>query len=360
MSYNDKRGSWILDRELLVFYLVNVSLILLLFLVVGMVSSGVSGSTGSTVLPSNIISTNFIYLGFLALLFGLRHAVDADHIAAIDTSTRKLMGESKSSKFTGLYFSLGHSTIVIALSVLLMLSTRYIIKQLPSLEIVGSVIGPMISAIFLLIMAIINVSILVSLRRLFRKHHASAELDLNELMAGAGLLNRLFRGLFASVKTQRYLYPIGLLFGLGFDTASEVLILSVSAVLAGVFLSVPIWWLLIFPALFTLGMTLVDTTDGYTMNRAYGWASGDPAKKIWYNITLTALSVIFAVTAAIFELASVLATNYNLSGFPWLFFTGVTNLYWEILGGIIVLSFVVIFTISYVRYRRSISAASAE
>ncbi len=345
--------------KIVAFYAINISLIVFLFVVI-FLETGSEHASGNISLPPNISSTNFIYLGFLAMLFGLRHAVDADHIAAIDTSTRKLMSEGKNSEFTGFYFSLGHSTIVIALSVMLMLSTRYVIQRVSSLETVGSVIGPLVSAVFLFIMAGINIAILLGLRALFRSRARTGSIDLNEMMAGMGIFNRIFRGLFKSVKTQRFLYPIGLLFGLGFDTASEVLILSISAVLAGVFLNLPIYILLIFPALFTLGMTLVDTTDGYGMNRAFGWAAGDPAKKIWYNITLTSISVVFAVTAALLELISVLATHTILSGYPWNMFTTVTNNYWEVLGLIMGSAFAVVIGTSYLNYRKNFGKASAD
>ncbi len=358
MGSESRRKPQLLDRKLSIFFAINITLIGAMFLGVALLSSGTSGKMPPSSLSADIISTNFIYLGFLALFFGLRHAIDADHIAAIDTSTRKLRNEGKKSEFTGLFFSLGHSTIVILMSVVLMFSTRFVIERLPSMETMGSIIGPLISAAFLFIMAAINISIILGLRDLYKRKTALGSIDLNSAISGMGLLNRLFRGLFKSVKNQYYLYPIGILFGLGFDTASEVLILSISAVLAVSLLSVPVWVLLIFPALFTLGMSLIDTTDGYTMNRAYAWASNDPAKKLWYNITLTSISAIFAVTAAVFELFAVVASNFKFSGYPWSFFTNVSNNYWDILGGIIIATLALIVVVSYIKYRKSFKSVT--
>ncbi len=346
-----------LDRSLFFFYVINLGLIGIMFAGVAVLSVSSSGSLSSSLAPASIISTNFVYLGLLSLLFGLRHAIDADHIAAIDTSTRKLMNEGKKSQFTGMFFSLGHSTIVILLSVILMLSTRFVIERFATIKMVGSVIGPLISAGFLFIMAAINITIIFGLRHLYRKQKATGSVNLNDAISGMGILSRIFRSVFKSVKNQYYLYPIGVLFGLGFDTASEVLVLSISAVLAVSLLAVPIWVLLIFPALFTLGMTLLDTTDGYAMNRAYAWASDDPAKKIWYNITLTSVSAIFAVTAAVFELVAVIGSSLKLNSGPWLFFAGVSNNYWDVLGGTIIATLVLIVAVSYLKYRKNFKKA---
>lgn len=345
------------ERRLKIFYAFNIVFTLFLFYLLIRISSGISSAGSIMTLSSGVVTSNFLLLGFLALFFGLRHSVDADHIAAIDNSTRKLLGENKKSELTGFYFSLGHSTIVIALSVSLMVATRYIIETLPRVESAGVVAGTLISSTFLFVIAIINISILVGLRALFRKllqGGADGDFSLDELMSRMGVMNRLFRRLFLLVKDQRYLYPIGLLFGLGFDTASEVLILSISATLAGVFAHVPLYTLLIFPALFTLGMTLIDTTDGYMMNRAYRWAFSDPVKKIWYNMTMTVASIAFAVIAGTFELMSLLVEKFGMNGYPWSVFATVSNSYWAFFGILILSTFSGIWILSYFKYRKAV------
>ncbi|AKA49190.1 hypothetical protein IX51_08840 [uncultured archaeon] len=358
MGYSEdsaKQEKRSIDRRLILFFAVNISVTALLFLVLFGISSTFTAGTKKIILSSGIITSNFIYLGVLALLFGLRHSVDADHIAAIDTSTRKLINEGKRSEFAGFFFSMGHSTVVFALSVLLMTSTRYVTSHLPSLETLGSVIGPLVSSTFLFIMAAINLSILFGLRAIFHralKDDDAGRLSIDDLIGRMGILNRVLKGLFSSVKSQAYLYPIGLLFGLGFDTASEVVVLSISATLAGLFVHVPLYVLLIFPAFFTLGMTLIDTTDGYMMFRAYRWAFSDPVKKLWYNMVLTAASVAFAVLAGGFEIISTVTGYFGLNGFPWAFFESVSNTYWYVLGILIISVFVVIGLLSYMRYRK--------
>ncbi len=350
------------DRKLSIFYVTNIALTLILFYFLIRISTVISTSGVTMTLSTGIVTSNLLLLGFLALFFGLRHSVDADHIAAIDNSTRKLLSENRPSELTGFYFSLGHSTIVIALSVSLMVATRYILNTLPRIESVGAVAGTIISSIFLFVVAIINISILIGLRTLFRKFlsgRSDGTFSLDELMSKMGFLNRIFRRLFSMVKDQKYLYPIGLLFGLGFDTASEVLILSISATLAGVFAHVPLYSLMIFPALFTLGMTLIDTTDGYMMNRAYRWAFSDPVKKIWYNMTMTVASIAFAVIAGTFELMSLVAGKLGLSGYPWSIFLTVSNSYWEFFGMLIISTFTAIWIFSYIKYRRTVSSGVA-
>jgi len=234
----------------------------------------ISQFTGNVEVHVKGFLASFITLGVLAYLFGLRHAVDADHLAAIDNSTRKLVQESKSSLFTGLFFSLGHSTVVILLSVVLMIATRVIESSIPQLENIGSIIGTLVSGFFLYIIGFLNLVVLFEIYKLFNeaKKGNMNENKLNDTLLKRGFMNRYFKNLFKIVNNQYYLYPIGFLFGLGFDTASETALLAISAGTAGVFTKIPLWTLLVFPLLFTSGMTLIDTTDGFFMNGAYRWA----------------------------------------------------------------------------------------
>jgi high-affinity nickel-transport protein len=226
----------------------------------------------------------------LAYTFGLRHAVDADHISAIDNVTRKLMQDGKREVAVGFFFSLGHSTIVVALTVLIALGAGAVKAHLPNLEGVGGIAGTAISAAFLFLIAAINGFVLVDVLRRGRT-------------APGGLLGRIFKPLLRLVSSSRDMYLVGVLFGLGFDTATEVGLLGIAAIEAG--RGLPIWSILIFPALFTAGMSLVDTTDGVLMLGAYGWAFVNPARKLYYNVTVTSVSILVALLVGGFELWSI-------------------------------------------------------
>ena len=232
----------------------------------------------------------------LAYSFGLRHAFDADHIAAIDNVTRKLMQEGRRPIGVGLFFSLGHSTIVIALSIAIAFTATELQTQFDAFKTFGAVAGTLVSALFLFAIAFANVLVLISIYRTFQKVKAGGrfvEEDLDMALANRGLLGRLFRRFFRLVEKSWHMYPLGLLFGLGFDTATEVGLLGISATQAAQ--GLPIWSILVFPALFTAGMTLLDTTDSILMLGAYGWAFIKPVRKLYYNLTITAASVIVAV-----------------------------------------------------------------
>jgi high-affinity nickel-transport protein len=225
----------------------------------------------------------------LAYTFGLRHAVDADHISAIDNVTRKLMQDGKREVAVGFFFSLGHSTIVVALTVLIALGAGAAKAYLPNLGGVGGV-GTAISAAFLFLIAAINGFVLVDVLR-------------GSQTAPGGLLGRIFKPVLRLVSSSRDMYLVGVLFGLGFDTATEVGLLGIAAIEAG--RGLPIWSILIFPALFTAGMSLVDTTDGVLMLGAYGWAFVNPARKLYYNVTVTSVSILVALLVGGFELSSI-------------------------------------------------------
>ena len=264
--------------------------------------------------------THSLLLGtaVLAYTFGLRHAVDADHICAIDNVTRKLMQEGKRPVGVGFYFSLGHSTIVIALTVLIAFAATAIRANLPSFAGIGGVVGTLVSAAFLLLIAAINALVLVDILRAFREAKRGGticERAVDESLERRGLLGRLLKPFLRLVSKSRHMYLVGLLFGLGFDTASEVGLLGIAAIEASK--GLPIWSILIFPALFTAGMSLIDTTDGILMLGAYGWAFIEPARKLSYNLTITSASVFVAILVGGLEIAGLLGGNVDAT---WLGF----------------------------------------
>ncbi|HEX4141074.1 MAG TPA: HoxN/HupN/NixA family nickel/cobalt transporter [Candidatus Methylacidiphilales bacterium] len=254
----------------------------------------------------------------LAYTLGLRHAVDADHIAAIDNVTRKLMQEGKRPVGVGMFFSLGHSTIVVALSVAIALTSVAIKDKFGGLTNVGGMIGTGVSAFFLLAIAAANFLILVSVYRTFRAVKNGAEYheeDLNLLLSKRGFFGRIFRRLFRLIAHSWQMYLVGFLFGLGFDTATEIGVLGISA--AAATKGLPIWSILVFPALFTVGMALVDSTDSILMLGAYGWAFVKPIRKLYYNMTITFVSVIVAVFIGGIEALGLIGDHFQLQGGFW-------------------------------------------
>jgi high-affinity nickel-transport protein len=256
---------------------------------------------------------------FLAYGFGLRHAVDADHIAAIDNVTRKLMQEGKRPVAVGFFFSLGHSTVVVLASVAVVVTATAFKDHLKSFHAVGDVIGTSISAAFLLLIAVINVFILTNVYKAFQRvkkggRLANEDMDLL-LSAKGGLFARMFGPLFRVIERSWHMYPLGFLFGLGFDTATEVGLLGISATEASN--GLPIWSILALPALFTAGMTLIDTTDSILMLGAYGWAFVKPLRKLYYNVTITLVSIIVAVIVGGIETLGLIGDKCSLTGIPW-------------------------------------------
>ena len=254
----------------------------------------------------------------LAYSFGLRHAVDADHIAAIDNVTRKLMQEGKRPVSVGFFFSLGHSTIVVLASIAIALTAATIQSDFPEFQKVGGLIGTSVSAIFLLLIAFINIIVLWDVFKTFQSVKNGGAYDdqsLNEFLDQRGLLGRFFRPLFRLISRSWHMYPLGFLFGLGFDTATEVGLLGISATQATS--GLPIWSILIFPALFTAGMSLVDTTDGILMLGAYGWAYIKPIRKLYYNMTITFVSVLVALLIGGIEALSIIGDQLELKGGFW-------------------------------------------
>lgn len=251
----------------------------------------------------------------IAYGFGLRHAVDADHIAAIDNVTRKLVAEGARPIATGFFFSLGHSTIVILASVALALMGDLFAARFEAWRAIGGVIGTSVSAGFLLLIAAMNLCAVGAIWRAFRaapSGESKAEQEFERLFPRNGVLARFSRPLFALVGTSWHMYPLGVLFGLGFDTATEIGLLGISATEASK--GLPVWSILVFPALFTAGMSLVDTMDGVLMLGAYGWASIRPIGKLRYNLTITLISVMVAVIIGGTEALGLIDDQLGLDG----------------------------------------------
>ena len=259
-------------------------------------------------------------IALLAYMFGLRHAFDADHIAAIDNVVRKLIQEKKQPYAVGFFFSLGHSSIVVIASILIAATAAAMQSQLDSFHDIGGVIGTTVSAVFLLLIGIANLFVLKDVWSAFRRAQRGeriAEEDLDTLLASGGFLARIFRPIFKVVTRSWHMYPIGFLFGLGFDTATEIGLLGISAAQAAQGMS--FWTILVFPALFTAGMSLMDTLDSTLMTGAYGWAFVKPVRKLWYNLTITAASVVVAVFIGGIEALGLISDKLGLEGGFWSF-----------------------------------------
>jgi high-affinity nickel-transport protein len=284
----------------------------------------------------------------LAYSFGLRHAVDADHIAAIDNSTRKLMQDGKRPVAVGLFFSLGHSTIVVGLSIVIAVSAAFV-SDVPTLRSVGGVIGTTVSASFLLLIGLINLVVLVDIYRMFRRVSTGGAYDeesLEDYLSNRGLLARLFRPALKAIRESWHMYPLGVLFGLGFDTASEVALLGLAATSGASHL--PISLIVLLPAVFAAGMSLVDATDGVLMLGAYGWAYVKPIRKLYYNLNITLVSVLIAFFIGGLEAMSVIGSELGFTGGAWGF---ADRLDMGMLGVAIVALFVGSWVVSTLVYR---------
>ena len=287
----------------------------------------------------------------LAYGFGLRHAVDADHIAAIDNVTRKLMQEGKRPVAVGCFFSLGHSTVVILASAGVALTASALESRLAAFKEIGGLIGTTVSAFFLLLIAIMNIFILAGTYRTFQRVRNGGrytEEDMDMILARGGLLARIFRPLFGIIRQSWHMYPLGFLFGLGFDTATEVALLAISATEASK--GLPIWSVLVFPTLFTAGMCLVDTTDGILMLGAYGWAFLNPIRKLFYNMTITAVSVLVALLIGGIEASGLIADQFNLEGSFWKMIHDLNDNFGA-LGYLIIAIFAASWMVSMIVYR---------
>jgi high-affinity nickel-transport protein len=266
-------------------------------------------------------------VGLTAYTLGLRHAFDADHIAAIDNTTRKLMNDGQRPLGVGFFFSLGHSTVVFALALLFALGVRALSGQVQddgsTLHSATGLIGTGVSGAFLYVIAGLNLVVLVGIVRVLRDMRSGtySEDQLEELLRSRGLMNRLLGRLTSAVNKTWQMYPLGVLFGLGFDTASEVALLFLAAGAAGA--GLPWYAILCLPVLFAAGMSLLDTIDGSFMNFAYGWAFSQPVRKVFYNLAVTGLSVAVALVIGTIELLSIAADRLALSGGFWGWVAGI-------------------------------------
>jgi high-affinity nickel-transport protein len=313
-------------------------------------------------IPANVLAWIWALIAFrdqpvllgtalLAYTFGLRHAVDADHIAAIDNVTRKLMQSGKRPLSVGLFFSLGHSTVVVVASIFVALAVSALQDKFANFKEIGSLIGTGVSAFFLLIVAVANIFILVSVYRLFKavkRGERFIDEDLNVLLAQRGVIGRMLRSVFAVISKSWHMYPLGILFGLGFDTATEIALLGISASQSADGMSM--WSILVFPALFTAGMSLVDATDSVLMVRAYGWAFVKPIRKLYYNMIITLVSVIVALVIGGVEALGLIGRKLDLSGSFW---DGIEalNENFGALGYLIIAIFILSWMISVIVYR---------
>jgi nickel/cobalt transporter (NiCoT) family protein len=293
----------------------------------------------------------------LAYGFGLRHAVDADHIAAIDNVTRKLMQEKKRPVTVGFFFSLGHSTVVVLASLGVAVLASAMKGRFGRLGLLGhfrdmgGVIGTSVSALFLFAIALMNLIILRSIYRAWRHVRnggAYVDDDFDMLLADRGFFSRLFRPMFRIITRSRHMFPLGFLFGLGFDTATEIALLGISANQAAQGLSP--WAIMVFPVLFSAGMSLVDTLDGHLMLGAYGWAYLKPIRKIYYNMTITLVSVLVAVVIGSIEALGLIAGQLKLQGPVW-DAIGTLNDHFGTLGYIIIGIFVLSWAASVLIYK---------
>jgi high-affinity nickel-transport protein len=287
--------------------------------------------------------------GLLAFTFGLRHGVDADHIAAIDNVTRKLMQDGKRPVAVGFFFSLGHSSVVVLLSVVVAIAAALVQTSLPAWKEVGGLIGTFVSAVFLYIIGFINLLVLIDVYGMFRKVARGGtyhEETLENFLANRGLMNRFFGPIMRQIDRSWKMYPLGFLFGLGFDTASEVALLGISAAAGGA--GMPIYYVMLFPLLFAAGMSLVDTTDSILMLGAYGWAFVKPVRKLYYNLNITLVSVLIALVIGTVEFLSIIVDRFGLMGGAW---NWIGDLDFEVIGYIIIGIFVISWATSTIIYK---------
>jgi high-affinity nickel-transport protein len=283
-------------------------------------------------------------LGTLAYTFGLRHAFDADHIAAIDNTTRKFLQDGKRPLGVGFFFSLGHSTIVLSLVTGLAVAAKTVNSRIPSFQAWGGSVGTGVSGTFLWIIGALNLIVLLDVIRIFREMRTGGyDGDrLEQRLLDRGLMNRFFLArLSQRIRSSWQMYPLGVLFGLGFDTATEVGLLAISAGVATN--HVPFLAVLSLPILFAAGMSLMDTADGAFMSHAYGWAFSNPVRKVYYNITVTTLSVAVALVIGTIEVLQVVTTRLQLDGGFW---GWLANLDFGHIGYLIVAAFVLTWVVS--------------
>lgn len=325
--------SWLRSRRMALLYGVILAYNLLVWADLGRLSRQFPG---------------LIPLGLLAFVLGMKHAFDADHIAAIDNTTRKLMNDGQRPLGVGFYFSLGHSTIVFILAMGLAVATGLVQHGIQGAENVSGVVGTGVSAVFLYFIAALNLVVLVGIydafRRVRRGGYDPARLE--ELLARRGFMNRYFGRLFRTIRKSSQMYLVGFLFGLGFDTATEMAVIGMAALAATRHL--PLDYIVILPLLFAGGMTLMDTTDGVVMLHAYAWAFRKPIRKVFYNLVITTISVAIALIIGTVELLQVLSSEFSWHGRFW---DTLQNLSFGELGYVIVGILLVSWALAILVYR---------
>lgn len=282
-------------------------------------------------------------LGLLAYTLGMRHAFDVDHIVAIDNTVRKLVQQKENPLGIGFYFSLGHSTVVLLMTIVTVISVRWAQQQLPQLQEYGGLFGTMVSGTFLLAIGLLNLFIWFDTYRVFikMKRGEYTQESLDQLLLCGGILSRFAGPLYRFIRKSWHIYPMGFLFGLGFDTATEVAMLGMSASMAS---STDLVGILSLPVLFAAGMTLFDTADGIFMTSAYNWALINPLRKVYYNLAVTGLSVVSALLIGAIEVAQVVAPKLGLNTGLWAW---LQNFDLGGIGFLLVVLFVMVWAISY-------------
>ncbi|KAI9256199.1 high-affinity nickel-transport protein-domain-containing protein [Sporodiniella umbellata] len=289
--------------------------------------------------------------GSLAYLLGLRHAVDADHISAIDNMTRKLLGSGKHPVCVGLFFSLGHSTVVFVTSIIVAATANAVANGMDDFSRIGGIIGTSVSISFLVLIAALNIICMVGVIKTMRqvkKEGVYTELDIEDYLMKKGVLGRFFYPMFRFIDASWKMYPLGILFGLGFDTASEITLLGITAVQGANGMSM--WLIILLPLLFTSGMALIDSFDSILMLFTYTWAYVNPVRKLFYNLTITSISVVVAIVVALIELFSMIGEQLELDNGWWRFWFFLSDSF-EYIGIIIVGAFILTWAASALFYR---------
>jgi len=323
------------------------------FAIIGVYSILAAGNFGAWIWAYISFHAHPVMLGtaLLAYGFGLRHSVDADHIAAIDNVVRKLMQEGKRPVAVGFFFSLGHSMVVLMMAATVAFGAHELQGRFEAFKHLGGVISTSVSAFFLLLVAIMNIFIMMGTWETFHRVKNSGqydEEDMNIILARGGWLARIFRPVFKLIRRSWHMFPLGFLFGLGFDTATEVALLAIAATEASK--GVSVWSVLVFPALFTAGMSLVDSTDGILMLGAYGWAFLNPLRKLFYNLTVTAVSVVVALLIGGIETLGLIGDQCSMEGRFWDYVRALNDNFGT-LGYLIIGLFAVTWFISMMVYR---------
>ncbi|KAG1456132.1 hypothetical protein G6F46_002475 [Rhizopus delemar] len=289
--------------------------------------------------------------GTLAYLLGLRHAVDADHISAIDNVTRKLLSTGKQPVCVGLFFSLGHSTVVFITSIIVAATANAVANSIDDFSKIGGIIGTSVSITFLVLIAILNIICMlgvISTMRQVKRDGVYTEIDIEEYLMKKGVLGRFFYPVFKFIDASWKMYPLGFLFGLGFDTASEITLLGITAIQATNGMSM--WIIILLPLLFASGMALIDSFDSILMLFTYTWAYVNPVRKLFYNLTITSISVVVAIVVALIELFSMIGEQLELDNGWWRFWYFLSDSF-EYIGIIIVGAFILTWIVSAIIYR---------